>query len=201
MIDINAVKKNFSNMLDNQLINIAIQDGHTLEPEALLVLINEFKKRNLEYAYIESIEQRKLQIHQQEIEKIKESTDEKYDELLWNYILTEKENSKSEMQILGGLMERGLAEDQAKKMLSQTQDKVAQLVSYYDTQVIIGGLSFFMGLFVTILTYSQAKISGGVYVVAFGAILFGGLRFLKSVPQKNKYKALSKKLALESKSY
>jgi hypothetical protein len=199
MIDLSSIKENYSNMLDNQLVNIAIQDGHNLQPEAFNILKNEFKRRNLDYSYIESIEQRKVEIHQEEIQKIKESSDDKYNETLWNYVLIGKENSTSEKQILDGLVERGLEEDRAKEMLSQTSEKAAQLVKHYDTQMAIGGLSFFVGLFVTLLTYSQAKISGGIYIIAWGAILFGALRFFKAIPQKNRYKALSNKLSLDIK--
>jgi len=199
MLDLHSIKEKYSNMLDNQLINIAMQDGHNLQPEAFTILKNEFNKRNLDYSYIELIEQRKITIHQEEIQKIKESTDEKYDEILWNYILTGKENDTSEKEILDGLIERGLEEDRAKEMLFETSKKVSQLVSYYDTQINIGGLCFFLGLFVTLLTYSQAKTGGGLYIVAWGAILFGAIRFFKAIPQKNRYKTLSKKLSLEVK--
>jgi DNA-binding transcriptional regulator YhcF (GntR family) len=195
MIDISIIKEGYSNMLDNQLINIAVQDGHNLSPEAFNVLKDEFKKRNLEYSFIESIEQRKIGIHREEMQKIKESSDEKYSEALWNYIIEKKENDTSEKEILDGLFERGLDEDSAKKMLSETEDKVTQLVSHYDTQIIIGGLSFCLGVFITLITFSQAKINGGIYVVAWGAIVFGALRFFKAIPQKNKNKVLLNKLS------
>jgi hypothetical protein len=197
MIDVSIIKESYSNMLDNQLINIAIQDGHNLSLEAFSILKSEFIKRNLEYSFIESIEQRKIQIHQEEIQRIKESSDEKYIEAIWNYILTKKENDVSEKEILDGLLERGLDEDGAKKMLSETEDKVTKLINHYDTQMIIGGLIFLLGAFVTLVTYSQAKMNGGMYVVAWGAILFGALRFFKAIPQKNKNKVLLNKLSLK----
>ncbi len=46
--------------------------------------------------------------------------------------------------------------------------------------MIYGGLWFFGGIIVTLVTYSSAS-GGGSYVVAWGAILFGGIQFFRGV--------------------
>jgi hypothetical protein len=40
------------------------------------------------------------------------------------------------------------------------------------------------GLIVTAVTYSNASNEGGTYVVAWGAIVFGGYQFIKGIYQK-----------------
>lgn len=47
--------------------------------------------------------------------------------------------------------------------------------------LVVGGLWLFGGLIVTGVTYSSASNGGGSYVVAWGAILFGGIQFLKGL--------------------
>lgn len=46
--------------------------------------------------------------------------------------------------------------------------------------ILIGGLWFFGGILITAITYSAAQ-GGGVYVVAWGAIVFGGIQFFKGL--------------------
>jgi hypothetical protein len=49
--------------------------------------------------------------------------------------------------------------------------------------IVVGGIWFVGGILVTAATYSAVKDSGGTYIVAWGAILFGGLQFLKGLCQ------------------
>ncbi|MCO6004798.1 hypothetical protein NE236_07385 [Actinoallomurus purpureus] len=42
----------------------------------------------------------------------------------------------------------------------------------------VGAAFFVIGLLITVLTYSHASGSGGVYVVAWGPMLFGGIRMI-----------------------
>jgi len=48
--------------------------------------------------------------------------------------------------------------------------------------MLVGGLWCFGGTAVTVYTYSAAS-GGGTYVVAWGAIIFGGIQFLKGLTQ------------------
>ena len=46
--------------------------------------------------------------------------------------------------------------------------------------MVIGGLICAVGVVVTLVTYNQAA-PGGTYIVAWGAIIFGGIRFLRGL--------------------
>ena len=50
-----------------------------------------------------------------------------------------------------------------------------------EQDVIVGGLWLIGGIAVTAMTYAAAAQSGGRYVIAWGAILFGGIQFLKGL--------------------
>ncbi|UAY52346.1 hypothetical protein [Ferruginibacter albus] len=194
MIDILSVKETYSKMLDTQLINLAVEDGHTLPPQALLALKEEFAKRNLDQAYIESAEQTKQEIHQRKIEDLKVSSEDDFNKLIWSFIFEEKEKGTSDDEILKGLLERGLDEEQGKKLLLTTSDKLKTIVDDYDTKMLAGGLSFLLGVFITLVTYTHARASGGIYIIAWGAILFGAIKFSSGLSAKRKNKKLLAKI-------
>jgi hypothetical protein len=45
----------------------------------------------------------------------------------------------------------------------------------------IGGVICLVGILVTAATYGAASHGGGHYIVAWGAIVFGGLQFLRGL--------------------
>ena len=47
--------------------------------------------------------------------------------------------------------------------------------------MVVGGLLCAVGIIGTVVTFSIASKSGGTVVVAWGAILFGGFRFLRGL--------------------
>jgi hypothetical protein len=194
MIDITRIRESYANMLDNQLGNIAVQDGHLLSPEAFQVLKDEFIKRALDTSPVEAAERKKLEIHQDKIRQIKESAADEYSKLIWKYILEEKEKETTDKVIIEGLVERGLDEPEANEMLATTQEKLKQVIDSSDTKMLVGGFSFVAGIFVTLATYSNAKMNGGIYIVAWGAILFGFISFFKQLSEKKRYKNLLAKL-------
>ena len=55
-------------------------------------------------------------------------------------------------------------------------------------QMIIGALICIVGIVVTAVTYSAAT-GGGRYVVAWGAIIFGGFRFIRGLVALNQAKS------------
>jgi GYF domain 2 len=50
-----------------------------------------------------------------------------------------------------------------------------------ERNMLVGGLICVVGIGVTAVTYSGASSSGGHYVVAWGAIAFGALRFFRGL--------------------
>ena len=48
----------------------------------------------------------------------------------------------------------------------------------------VGGLWFFGGIIVTAGTY-MAAANGGTYIIAWGAILWGGIRFFRGLSRRN----------------
>ncbi len=87
-------------------------------------------------------------------------------------------------EIETALRERGLTPEAAEKVVinlnrARTQaQRDAALRS-----MALGAVVAFVGILVTAVTYSAAAVSpsGGSYLVAYGAIMFGGLQFLRGL--------------------
>lgn len=69
----------------------------------------------------------------------------------------------------------------------------------HDTDMLRGGITFVIGLVITIWTYASA-LNGGVYVVAWGAIIFGAIRFFRGMSNIGKYKTVIANIQAESNS-
>jgi hypothetical protein len=91
------------------------------------------------------------------------------------------EAKKSEQETKEVLVSQGLSEEAAAMVVEniKTQIKEAKQEKA-NKDMMFGALWFFGGLIVTIVTYSNAS-GGGRYVVAWGAILFGAIQFLRGV--------------------
>lgn len=190
MIDTAIIRENYSNMLDSQLIAIAKTDGHDLTPAAFQILKEEFKKRNLDYSLIDSAEETKTQIHQEKIQRVKDSVADDFLKSIWKYVIEEKENGIADSEILAGLQERGLDEQHSILILSGLKDKLKKIIDHNDTKMLAGGISCLAGTFITFLTYSSAMSSGGTYIVAWGAVVFGAIGFFSGLSEKGKYKRM-----------
>jgi hypothetical protein len=60
-----------------------------------------------------------------------------------------------------------------------------------------GGLVCLVGLVITIWTYTSA-LNGGTYFVAWGAIIFGAIRFFRGGSDKEKYRAVLANIQAEN---
>jgi len=103
-------------------------------------------------------------------------------------VATDLANGIAPGKIADGLMKRGLEPDAARNFVAGVADALAQyraspegrqiLADKFAKHMGMGALWCVGGAVVTALTYSAASDTGGTYVVAWGAIVFGGVEFL-----------------------
>lgn len=94
--------------------------------------------------------------------------------------------NKSSSDILKQLLDRGIDTDtafaaieNAEKQISGKDEKQGRKDMFWGAVWFIGGLA------VTLITYSNASEGGGRYTVAYGAIIFGLIQFVRGA-----YKAI-----------
>ena len=90
-----------------------------------------------------------------------------------------------------GIMDKGLDEERADLIIKTLEAKAKEILNVHDTNMLVGGLICTAGIGITLWTYSEAFAgSGGTYVIAWGAILFGAIRFFRGMANKGNYKTI-----------
>lgn len=198
MIDLSLIKENYARMSDEQLISLANNEGDELTSESLNLLHEEFLKRNLNTDVFGVVEDNKTAKHIEKIERIKESAADEFEKSVWAYALNEKWANSSNAEIKKGLLEMGLEDENADMVVRSISIKAKEILDACDTQMIAQGAIALLGLVVTFVTYMNAvNGGGGVYIVAWGAIIFGTIRCIKSALRKGKYKTILSNIRIE----
>jgi|GEM_PF-1513676 len=114
---------------------------------------------------------------------------------LGDFIARSLARGASEKQITKELVKHGMGEDDAREAIAHAREAIAHVRVAIDEfkktpqgraamrakflrHIVFGLLWCVGGTIVTVATYSSAWHGGGTYVVAWGAILFGGLELL-----------------------
>lgn len=198
MIDLSLIKENYARMSNEQLISLANNEGDELTPESLNLLQEEFLKRDLNTDVFGVVEDNKTAKHIEKIERIKESDADEFEKSVWAYALNEKWANSSNAEIKKSLLEMGLEDENADMVVRSIGTKAKEILDAYDTQMIAQGAIALLGLVVTFVTYMNAvNGGGGVYIVAWGAIIFGTIRCIKSASRKGKYKTILSNIRIE----
>ncbi len=77
------------------------------------------------------------------------------------------------------------------------ESKATKMLHHHDVDMTIGGLICVAGIAITAATYLSA-INGGAYIVTWGAIIFGAIRFFRGISNRDKYKAVMNTIAADN---
>ena len=95
-----------------------------------------------------------------------------------NHMVKEK---KSAIETKNALIAQGLDEESASVVVANLEQQIKQAKKERaNKDMLYGALWCIGGIIVTAITYSAAS-GGGTYVIAWGAILFGAIQFIKGV--------------------
>lgn len=98
-------------------------------------------------------------------------------------LMFERKKSKHETKKI--LVEKGLREEDADVVIANLQAEAKQAKREAGSKnMLYGALWCIGGTVVTLVTYSSAS-EGDSYIVAWGAIIFGAIQFLRGLFQKN----------------
>lgn len=114
-----------------------------------------------------------------------ELTPEQVIEAVYAYAAEQMRNGVSSPEIERSLIEKGLDAEVAQRVVENLEEARAKVVQEAaHKNMLHGGLWCAGGILVTALTYGAAAGSGGgKYVVAWGAIVFGGIQFFRGFIQ------------------
>ncbi len=98
-----------------------------------------------------------------------------------SYVLEQLKNRVPETTIVNSLAEKGVEYHVAEEFVAKCRDAYGSARRKAGMKdMLIGGLWCVGGGIVTALTYSMAS-SGGRYVIAWGAIVFGAVQFFRGL--------------------
>lgn len=108
---------------------------------------------------------------------------EKAVEAIYKYAGALLRQGKSPMEVEEALVDKGIERSTATIVVGKLTSAQTNVHKEEGTRnMMIGGLICLGGIVITAATYSAAS-GGGSYVVAWGAILFGAIRFFKGLGQ------------------
>lgn len=197
MIDTSQIKEHYSQMTDEQIIYFARTEGKDITGEALEILHNEFLSRGLDTSVFGTIDDIKTDQRQRNIEKAQDEASEAFIHSIWTYAFDEKKNGTSNAEIVKGLMEKGLDEPHSALIVKTLESRAKEILAAHDKEILYGGIICLVGLVVTIWTYTST-LNGGTYFVAWGAIIFGAIRFFRGGSDKEKYRTVLANIQAEN---
>lgn len=188
MISIADVKERYASMCDTEILALADESG-SLTHEAFLVLKQEFKKRNLDNALISFHQHSRIE---QKKEVVRNNITKDREDFVGNtleLVLDAKYNNLPDEEICEQLVEQGIHRDQTLKILEQLEAIVLRMKETNQNDIIAGAISFIVGVIITVGTLN-ASSNGGVILIAWGAILFGAIKFFKAENYKSRLKII-----------
>ena len=115
-----------------------------------------------------------------------EHVEEVVRESVYRFAESEAASGKSRAQVEQALHERGLDGESARIVASHVFRGRSEAPPDEGTKAMIYGAMWFIGgVLVTALSYGSAR-GGGRYVVAYGAIVFGAIKFLRGAAQRSR---------------
>lgn len=112
-----------------------------------------------------------------------ELTPEQQAEAVYGYVAQQLQSGQSRHRVVEDLTNKGMASLTAEEVVD---DVVTMRKKAYRNagkrNMVIGALWCVGGIAVTAITY-QAATGGGVYVVTWGAIIFGAIQFFRGLGQ------------------
>lgn len=105
-------------------------------------------------------------------------------EQIYRYTAQQLEAGVSGPNIVQQLVERGLSTQDAAMVVRQTREaRTEGRHAAGRKNMLIGALWCVGGLAVTFFSYQSASTGGGSYVVTWGAVVFGGIQFVRGLAQ------------------
>jgi hypothetical protein len=178
MIDLKIVQEKYAAMADAQLIYFVRYDSHDLTDEALALLKQEFAKRGMNIDDFPS-------------EKKIPAPEEETADLVSYASMHGLTGGLSYEQMIPPPGEES-KENNEEMSAPGIEEELRQLINKCDTSMVINGIIFTIGSAVTLLTFME----GSGVIVAWGAILFGGIAFVRSFMAKKQCQAALKEIVL-----
>ena len=180
MPDPDFIKDHYASMPDEKLLQLAEEEIQDITPGALVLLKQEFRARGLSMSVF----------NPQEVSEEEEPTP-----IAGSYSTNNNADNAmmglSYQEMMYPTREESPGE---KKEIKYTTEELKILIQKSTGSMYKNGWIMVIGLAITIFTFLAVSEKGGSYVVAWGALLFGGIGFFMAFEAKGKYQAALKRM-------
>ncbi len=194
MIETKAISEKYASMPDSELIQLATEEGHLLTMEGLNLLKIEFNKRNLNHDAFSTTEIKRTA--SLDIKKEKEAEQYQNSNTSLIYAFDQKENGRSNEEIIAGLMETGIEESTAAEIIYGMEPNARLQLKKAEHEKLIGATFFICGLAFTFLPHSITS-NRLIYIIGWSAIIFGSLKYIKGMYSKSRFRKILLNISTE----
>lgn len=149
------IRKNFSSMTDNQIINLAKENGRTLSSDGFLILREELNKRKIGSDILEELEHEIILQQSLQVKKFEEDIHRNLFVKVWEYAFTAREKGESDYEIFNKLLELDIKDDYAHHIVRNIKGQAEILKKDAISDIQAGVVIFFIGL---LLLYGAISI-------------------------------------------
>ena len=185
-MNVTQIQETYKNMYDQQLLDLAIEDGLNLTADAYKILREELKKRNIGSDIIQKLDHEIIFQNSLSIKNFKEKITEDLYENALQYALAQKNDRKSDYDIYSGLIEMGIPEPNANTIVNDLGSLTSNLHADSKLNVQAGVGITIVGL---IAVFISLKIEHFI-IPSFILVLIGIIKIFISLSQKTKYKQI-----------
>ena len=146
MIELKIFKEQYQRMPDDELIRFAKNEVQHLTMESFHLLKAEFEFRNLNIGVLEEVETDRLLSEISKQSTFEKATNIEYAEMIWKFALDQKEEGKTDPEILDALITKGVSLPYGSMLLESLESKSRELVESFDTEIIVGWVLIIAGV-------------------------------------------------------
>jgi hypothetical protein len=194
MIDLAIIRERYAAMSDAELLKLAKTEGHELTKEAFKMLQEEFARRKLDLALVDSfVEENKAISREKSMQRLEDNYTGEL-QVLIGFAMEEKAGGSTDGQIHHALLEKGLTAEEATQIVDSLEEGAKLLLEAAEKNVMRGLLFSTVGTMITVYSFTAAG-AGGAFIITWGAIVFGAIRLFKGLSEKNKYRRVLANIA------
>ena len=186
MVEDSVIKLHYAAMTEGELMNFATEEGSRLTKEAFSILKKEFINRKMNTYILEAIQDGTLTEHKQSIDNIEKIEFKEFSTTVLSYALNEKRDGKTNDEIVSGLIETGLSENNALILIAQLDRHAHHLLDKSKSGLLSAVFIFMAGIAVYMISPKKTVI-GFTGILSICAIFFGSIYFFINLFNKNKY--------------
>lgn len=176
MTDLQIIKSTYASLSDGQLLFLYEVEKEGLTKEAIVLLKAEISKRNIDLCSHSNIDY-----------SYKHTSHQLYSNAsVFSHILENNEKGMDDSFIVGGLLERGLNEEEAQSMMNQFPVYIESRIQKSSGQILTGVVLFVSGLSISFLPLSH-ETQKAIYILAYTLVITGVLRLFHGYTNKRRF--------------